>query len=83
MCGNRAQDATKSHTRTEDAQDAQDANWTSLASGCKADVSDALYIFADAVSLCKDTCRLVNSHFANQSLYARRLYLVSLLNIPS
>ena len=47
MCGNRAQDATKSHTHTEDAQDAQDANWTSLASGCKADVSDAPYIFAD------------------------------------
>ena len=47
MCGNRAQDTTKSHTRTEDAQDAQDANWTSLASGCKADVSDAPYIFAD------------------------------------
>ena len=49
MCGNQAQDATKSHTRTEDAQDAQDANWTSLASGCKADVSDAPYIFADAL----------------------------------
>ena len=48
MCGNRAQDATKSHTRSEDAQDAQDANLTSLASGCKADVSDAPYIFADA-----------------------------------
>ena len=36
-----------SHTHSEDAQDAQDANWTSLASGCKADVSDAPYIFAD------------------------------------
>ena len=47
MCGNRAQDATKSHTRSEDAQDAQDANWTSLASGCKADVSDVPYVFAD------------------------------------
>ena len=47
MCGNRAQDAIKSHTRSEDAQDAQDTNLTSLASGCKADVSDAPYIFAD------------------------------------
>ena len=51
MCGNWAQDATKSHTRPEDAQDAQDANLTSLASGCKADVSDAPYIFADATVL--------------------------------
>ena len=51
MCGNRAQDATKSHTRSEDAQDAQDANLTSLASGCKADVSDAPYIFADVAFL--------------------------------
>ena len=47
MCGNWAQDATKSHTSSEDAQDAQDPNLTLLASGCKADVSDAPYIFAD------------------------------------
>ena len=47
MCGNRAQDATKSHTHSEDAQNAQDANLTSLASGCKAGAPDAAYIFAD------------------------------------
>ena len=47
MCGNRAQDATKSHTHSEDSQDAQDANLTSLASGCKAGIPDAPYIFAD------------------------------------
>ena len=48
MCRNPAHDATKSHTRSEDAQDAQDANLTSLVSGCKADISDARDIFADA-----------------------------------
>ena len=47
MCGNQAQDATKSHTHSEDAQDAQDANLTSLVSGCKAGAPDAAYIFAD------------------------------------
>ena len=47
MCGNWAQDATKSYTRSEDDQDAQDANLTSLASGCKAGAPDAPYIFAD------------------------------------
>ena len=47
VCGNQAQNATKSHTRSGDAQDAQDANLTSLASGCKADMSDAPYNFAD------------------------------------
>ena len=47
MCSNRAQDAIKSYTRSEDAQDAQDANWTLLASGCMAGASDTLYIFAD------------------------------------
>ena len=47
MCGYRAQDATKSHTCSKDAQDAQDANLTSLASGCKAGAPDAPYIFAD------------------------------------
>ena len=41
MSGNRAHDATKSHTGSKDAQDVQDANLSSLASGCKADVSDA------------------------------------------
>ena len=40
MCGNWAQDVTKSHTRSEDAQNALDANLTSLASGWKAEVSD-------------------------------------------
>ena len=47
MYGNRAQDATKSYTRSEDAQDAQNANLTLLASGCKTGASDVLYIFAD------------------------------------
>ena len=47
MCGNWAQDATKSHTRSEDAQDALDANLTSLASVCKVDAWDATKIFAD------------------------------------
>ena len=51
VCGNRAQDTTKSHTRSEDAQDSQDANLTLLVSGCKADVSDAPYIFADEPTL--------------------------------
>ena len=49
VCGNPAQDATKSNTRFENAQDVQDANLTSLASGCKAKASDAPYIFADKV----------------------------------
>ena len=49
VSGNRAQDATKSHTGSEDAQDVRDANLTFLVSGCKADVSDAPYIFADAM----------------------------------
>ena len=39
--GNRVQDATMSHTRRPDAQDAQDANLTSPASGCKVDAYDA------------------------------------------
>ena len=50
MCCNRAQDATKSHTRSEDAQDAQDANLTLFASGWKADLSDTPYIFADVLT---------------------------------
>ena len=51
VSGNRAQDATKSHTCSDDAQDAQNANLTSLASGCKAEAPDAWYIFADGASL--------------------------------
>ena len=49
MCGNQAQDATKSHTCSEDAQDARDANLTLLASGCKAGAPDAPYIFAEVI----------------------------------
>jgi len=49
MCGNPAQNATKRYTRSEDTQDAQDANLTSLASGCKAGAQDAPYIFADVL----------------------------------
>ena len=41
MGGDNVQDATKSHTQRQDAQDAQDAHVTSLASGCKVDVCDA------------------------------------------
>ena len=41
MGGDRVQDATRSHTWRQDAQDAQDANLTSLASGCKVGASDA------------------------------------------
>ena len=41
MCGNQAQNATGSHSWFEDAQDAQDANLTSLASGCNTDAPDA------------------------------------------
>ena len=55
VCGNRAQDATTSHTHSEDAQDAQDANLTSLASGCKAGAPDAPYIFADAIDTLPST----------------------------
>ena len=40
MGGHQVQDATKAHTRRQDAQDAQDANVTSLASGCKDDACD-------------------------------------------
>ena len=40
MGGNRVQDATMLHTRRQDAQDAQDANLTSPASGCKLDACD-------------------------------------------
>ena len=47
MCGNPAQDATKSHTRSEEAQDIQDANLTSHASGHQAGAPDAPYIVAD------------------------------------
>ena len=47
MCGNPAKDATKSRTHSEEAQDAQDANLTLLASGCQAGTPDAPYIFAD------------------------------------
>ena len=39
--GNRVQDATMSHTRHQDTQDAQDANLTWPASGCKLDACDA------------------------------------------
>ena len=67
MFGNWAQDATKSNTRSEDALDALDANLTSLASGCKAEVSDTLYIFADECCwsyhrLCLDFYRLSGSY---------------------
>ena len=48
MCGNQAQDATKSYTRSDDAQDAQDTNLTFLASGCKAGAPYAPYSFAGA-----------------------------------
>ena len=41
MGGDRVQDATKSHTWRQDAQDAKEANLTSLASGCKVDACDA------------------------------------------
>ena len=41
MGGDRVQDATKSHTCRQDAQDAEKANLTSLASGCKVDACDA------------------------------------------
>ena len=41
MGGNQVQDATKAHTRCQNAQEAQDANLTSLASGCKVDACDA------------------------------------------
>ena len=41
MGGDRVQDATMSHTRRQDAQDAKDANLTSPASGCKVDAWDA------------------------------------------
>ena len=47
MCSNQAPDATGSHTWFPDAQDAQDANLTSLESGCNTNVPDAPYIFAD------------------------------------
>ena len=39
--GDRVQDATMSRTWCQDAPDAQDANLTSLASGCKVGASDA------------------------------------------
>ena len=39
--GDRVQDATMSHTRRQDAQDAKDANLTSPASGRKVDAWDA------------------------------------------
>ena len=41
MGGNHVQDATKSHTRRQDAQDTQDANLALLVSGCKVDACDA------------------------------------------
>ena len=41
MGGDQVQDATKSQTRRQDAQDAKDANLTSLASGCMVDAFDA------------------------------------------
>lgn len=47
MYGNYTQEATKSHTNFEDAQDAQDVNLTLLVSEYKANVPDVLYFFAD------------------------------------
>ena len=47
VTGNWAQDATKSYTRTENAQDAQDANLISLASGCKTSLPDVPQIFTN------------------------------------
>ena len=41
MGGDRVQDATKSQTRRQDAQDAKDANLMSLVSGCMVDTCDA------------------------------------------
>ena len=41
MGGDRVQDATKSQTRHQEAQNAKDANLTSLASGCMVDACDA------------------------------------------
>ena len=49
VCGNQVQDATRVDTRCQDAQDTQDGNLTSLASGCKVDASDAMQIFADVL----------------------------------
>ena len=40
MGGDRVQDATKSQTRGQEAQDAKDTNLTSLASGCMVDAYD-------------------------------------------
>ena len=42
MGGDKVQEAAKSYTWRQDAEDAQDAKLTSLASGCKVDVCDAL-----------------------------------------
>ena len=41
MGGDRVQDATKSQTRRQEAQDAGGANLRSLASGCMVDACDA------------------------------------------
>ena len=47
MGGDRVQDASRSQTWHQDAQDAKDANLIELGSGCKVDTCDATQIFAD------------------------------------
>ena len=71
--GNRVQDATMSHTRRQDAQDAQDANLTSPVSGCKLDACDANYIFADVSYLqghCKDQLGDWTDEFVSSLAYS-------------
>ena len=63
MCGNQADNATGSHTWSQDAPDAQDANLTSLASGWNTDAPDILKIFADEclTEFCNFYRRFINS----------------------